>query len=156
MNADDDHTIVFELLRDFLVPRIIPDAVDSAKGQEVNDHHFPLQITHLERWAVDPSGNVGELRSRLAAGDLDRRPRARVLGVLVGGKSRRDTQDQKKTTQESCHSSNSLHSPAGSKLLGHEKRPGGGSSGVARAPMRAGRDILLDAADSERLQPAAS
>ena len=103
MDADHHHVLVLELPPDFLVPRIIPGTVDSAKSHEVNDHYFPLPVTNLERRTVDPGRNVGELWGLLPARNPDRRPRTRILAVLVGGKHGCDNQDQKKTTYESCH-----------------------------------------------------
>jgi hypothetical protein len=42
MDPKDHSVLVFEFLRDGLVPRVIPDAIDSAKSHEVNHGDFAL------------------------------------------------------------------------------------------------------------------
>ena len=73
VNAKDYHTLAFEVLCDRLVPRVIVDAVDSAKGHEMDDDHLVFQALHGKPLGVDPSRDVLELRGRLIAFDLDRR-----------------------------------------------------------------------------------
>ena len=54
MDTNDGDALLTELLLPFPVPGIVVDAIDSAKGPEVDDDDLPLQIFQRQRFAVDP------------------------------------------------------------------------------------------------------
>lgn len=55
VNADDRNTLLRKLFIPALVPRVIANAVDSAKGPKVEDHNLSAQIGQLKRLGIEPS-----------------------------------------------------------------------------------------------------
>ena len=100
MNGNNDDTLILEILPDTLAPRVIANAIDSPKSDEMNNDHFVFQIRNIEsRTGVKPLGDVREFRHFLPIRDLDGQPRLGIFWVLRATGHNVEKQGEEKDTR---------------------------------------------------------
>src|SRR5262249_7160645 len=78
VDADDRQALAAEVFAPTLVPRVVLDAVDSAKGPEMQGDNLSPQSRQSQRLAVDPGIHIAQFRrprpERLKFRQVDGRP----------------------------------------------------------------------------------